>query len=397
MAGVQSVIGASVLLGVAGVGATLVTRRSDIERASAAYFWMMGALGLAAAGVVYSCAGWLTGLLGLPEAAGYLQLLAFILPLSFLTMVPVALLLRLRRFSAHRTVALVGSFSDSTIEVALVLRGWGAWSVVIGQVVGAAASLLTALALAKWLPRYGPSIRVIRSDMATLVARPNQLFTYLHKNMDYWTVARVLGSAPLGAYYISYVLPNIVRLRLSDMFRQVMLPVFSSAGGLRDPAAAYSRAFGMFMLLSVPVLVGLLALAGPIVGVFFGSQWSDAVTPMRIILLATIVDLIIQASGTFAIARRRVRNVAWASGLRALLLVGLLATLVPVGPSTALIATCVLVAAVGSLTFQEITVASPLGIGIRRHLRSLTSVLIPATLMGLGVYLLTRGSGTNAR
>jgi lipopolysaccharide exporter len=390
---VQSIMGVSVLLGVSGIGATLVTRTSGVERAASAYFWFLSLISLAAALTIFSLAAPITELLGIAEAAEYLRVLAFILPISFMTMVPEALLLRLRMFSAYRAVAICGSFTYFAVEIVLVLRGWGVWSVVVGQLSGGIAGLMTALVSARWMPKYGPSFRVVRTDLGNLGGLGlNSVFRYLYTNLDYWAVSRVLGAGPLGAYYIAYVLPSILRLRLADMFRTVMLPLLSGSGGLRHPEIAYGRAFTLFMFISLPSLVGLAVLADPIVAVLFGPQWDSAVVPMRIIIIGTILDLVIQSVATFAVARRRVAGVTWSSGLRVGLTLVALCIVLQVNQSTTAVAMAVVLATAGTLIFQEIYVAKPLGVQLFDQWRSMARITAPTAVMaastGLVVHVL---------
>lgn len=379
---VQSVMGVSALLGVSGVGAALVTRASDVERAASAYFWYLSIIGSAAALAIIGFSGPLTQLLGLSEAEPYLRALSLILPISLMSIVPVALLLRLRKFNAHRAVALLGSFIYFVTEIALVLNGWGVWSVIVGQLSGGVASLVSALFLARWLPRHGLSLSVVKSDMGNVGGLGlNAVFRYLYTNLDYWAVSRLLGAGPLGAYYIAYVLPSILRLRLTDMFRTVMLPVLSGPSGLKHPQAAYLRAVTMLMFVSFPSLAGVAVLAGPIVAVFFGPQWDEAVTPMRLIIVGTMLDLVIQSVATFAVARRRVAGLSWASGIRVLLTLAAFSVVLPISRSTTAVALAVVLATFGALILQEVLVANPLGVGLCHQWRTIARIMGPTFLM----------------
>ncbi len=226
MAVIQSVMGVTVLLAVSGIGATLITRTSHVAEAASSYFWILGSLRLGAAIVISLLAGPLSSLLGVPTAKPFLQVVPFGLPLGLVGMVPDALLLRMRKFGAHRSAAILGSFTYFAIEILLVLRGFGVWSVIAGQMIGTTVSLIAAAALARWAPLSRPSFTVLRSDLRNLGGLGlSRVLEYLYKNVDYWAVGRSLGAGPLGAYYVAYVLPNIVRLRLSDTFRTVMLPL----------------------------------------------------------------------------------------------------------------------------------------------------------------------------
>src|SRR5690606_6962252 len=150
------------------------------------------------------------------------------------------------------------------------------------------------------------SFRQVKEDVG-LVSNMglSSLLTYLGKNADYWAVSGAMGAAPLGIYYIAYVVPNIVRLRLSDVFRQVMPPVLARMPTDTERITSWVRAANVTLALSLPALVGIAAVADPLTRVFFGYQWVHAVGPMRLITIAGVVDVAFYAVSTMALSQRR--------------------------------------------------------------------------------------------
>ena len=139
----------------------------------------------------------------------------------------------------------------------------------------------------------------------------NELVHYVNKNLDYWLVGGLLGAQALGTYYIAYTLPSIVRLRFSSVVRSVLFPVFSRLRGDRDKSQRiYVAAMGLQGAVGIPTMLGLAVVAEPVVHVFFGAQWADAVNPMRWIALAAALDLLStvlpQAAMAFGLMYRNV-------------------------------------------------------------------------------------------
>lgn len=385
----QSLLGAAALVSLAGITAAIVTHVGDIRVKAATYFWTALVLGVVLAGVLSVVAGPLVALLGQPRTGQYVVLLSATIPLSLMTLVPQAVLQRRLQFGRMNLVTILGALGYFVTEVALVLFGWGAWGVIVGQVVGAAVSLVLGLLLAQWFPFCRPDLRVIRDDIG-LVANMglSVFFGYLGKNADYWVVSRFLGGGLLGVYYIAYVLPSIIRVRLSGIFRQVMLPIVARFSDEVAQTSAWAKATRSTYALAFPLMFGIAGVAGPLVAVFFGSQWGEAAGPMRLITLAGVTDLAIGSVSTVAIARRKfVPRSVLIIGLRALLIaVGTVVASLTFGSLIA-VALAVLIASVITLLVQEFTLARPLGIGFRCLGNQPLRLLAASGMMFGGVHL----------
>jgi PST family polysaccharide transporter len=379
---VQSLLGAAALLNLAGITASLVSRKGPVERAAASYFWAALFVGMGVLSLFWLLADPLVRLMAQPDAAQYVRALAVTFPLTLLAMVPQAILQRRMAFTALNTSAVISASLYFGSEIALALAGWGVWAVVIGQIIGAAAALVMSFGASRWVPRHGFHLDEIRQDLGLLGGLgASRLFSYAQKNVDYWVISATIGAVPLGVYYIAYALPNIIRLRLSEVFRTVMLPVVAREPDLAIATVHWQRATTTLLVMGMPALTGLAALAAPLTLLFFGPQWESAVVPMQILAIATVADLLMQAVGTMAVAQRRVARHTAVLGLRAALtaaFVGVAAW--RVGTLTS-VAVAVAAAALVTLSVQELAVSRPLGVGLAPLKRTiLTTCMLCCTM-----------------
>ena len=100
--------------------------------------------------------------------------------------------------------------------------------VIIGMVAQSVVHLVAMAVAARWLPRpvfrWEPVAEDLRLAGGLLV---NNGITYGVRNADYVVVGRLLGPATLGAYYVAYVLPQILRLRATWVAQSVLFPVLA--------------------------------------------------------------------------------------------------------------------------------------------------------------------------
>ncbi len=231
-----------------------------------------------------------------------------------------------------RTIA---EFADvvvrGSVGVGLALAGFGAWSLVIGYLVGTVALDITVWKLVAWRPRFQPKLSHLRemlgfggkisavSLMATAIA-----------NVDYVFIGRVLGAASLGLYTLGFRLPELIILNLSVVMGRVLFPAYSAVD--RDSlnrALLISQRYNM--MFSLPLTIGLVILAHPMVLGLFGEQWRDSIVPMQLLSVYAFMVTIGIPAGTVFKATGRAGVLLILAIVRFVLVVGLIAVVVTRG------------------------------------------------------------------
>lgn len=187
--------------------------------------------------------------------------------------------------------------------IGLALAGAGAWSLILGYVLGTLAMTLTLWASVHWRPR--PAID--RAHLRRLLGFGTALTGVsvagaLLGTVDQLVIGRVLGAAALGLYSVAARLPELAIVNLSMVAGQVLFPAFASLDG-PALARAFLRAMHHMALLALPLAALLGVLAEPAIRVAFGDQWLDAVPVMQVFVLYALVSPITLVCGTVLKAR----------------------------------------------------------------------------------------------
>lgn len=384
----QSILGFATLIALSGVNAAIVTRRTEVQVAASSYFWLALGVGLVGFGVFALTALPVTHVLGQPAAAPYVAVLAISFPLGMLSLVPAAMLQREFRFGWLNASIVASAGSYFALEIFLALLGWGAWAVIVGQVAGSAVGLLVSFAGARWRPAARFSWATVRSDISlTAGLGAGQALTFVQKNADNWAVSSVLGGPTLGIYYVAYVLPNIVRQRLTATLAQVLLPAYAVAESIEETTRLWRRTFRSIAGLGLPMLVGIALVAGPLVHVFFGGQWTGAVAPMRILTASSVIDLLVGSVATVAVIRRNMRRYVVVTSIRALSTTVFAFVAAITWRSTVAVALAVLASALITALVQEFILSRPMGIGLGTVARPLAGYVALTALMACAVVI----------
>lgn len=349
-------------------------------------FWLSTGLGVVTSAAGMAAAGPLSIALGQPDATPFLRALSLLIVVQTLGGVPRALLQREMRFRVLYSVEIAAAAAQATGAIAAAVAGLGAWSLVIGYTLHATVLLFGFWGFVRRLPR----LRFDRRTAADQVRFGAGMWTssmlgYVVRNADFWVVSRVLGSTALGVYYIAYVLPNILRQRLTWVTAEVMLPSFASMqADQRRLAAVYARTLRLHAAVGLPTMAGLAVVSSPTVEVFFGSHWQQAAVPMAVVCLAAAFEFLTQPATQVLIAAGRTRTLVFLQVGRVVVLVPGCFAVVDGGGMTG-VACAVLVSSMLTAWHAQLVCGRLVGTRAAALIRGIWPPFAAATLMGAGL------------
>jgi O-antigen/teichoic acid export membrane protein len=172
--------------------------------------------------------------------------------------------------------------------------GVGGFAIVVGTLLLADA-MTGSIAWAR-LARRGffrratrPSLQLGRRVAAYgLRGQVGGVMSLLNLRLDFILLSALAGPAVLGVYAVASKFAELIRI-LGMALQYVFYPVFAKQGRA-EAAASARRLMPRFGLVSATVLVPLWVAAGFVIPAFYGSDFSSAVTPTRIILFGLALD-----------------------------------------------------------------------------------------------------------
>jgi PST family polysaccharide transporter len=274
-----------------GLGAALIQRREGLDEAAETVFTLNLALGVLLAAAAYAIAPALAGFFHEPQAGPVLRWLALSFPLNALGSVHVVRLQRELDFRRKLIPDLGRSIVKGSTAIVLAVMGHGVWALVIGQLAGALAGSALAWWALAWRPRLRIQGRLVKQLLrfGGAIVALNAL-SVVTDNLAYLFVGRVLGNEALGVYTLAYRLPELLVLNTLWILAGVLFPAYSKVQG--DPEAlrqGFLTSFRYLEVLIVPVCLGLMLAADPLVRVAFGPQWLEAIPILRLLAAFALV------------------------------------------------------------------------------------------------------------
>ena len=345
---------------------------------------------------------WLLGslvgpLVEAPNAGRYLPGLIAAGVLDRLMYVPERVLVRDMRFAALSGARSAGDIAYSVVSVGLAAAGFGAMSIVWGNLARAllrTAFMILSLNWREWIEPSRLKLQTTRELFAFgLPLAVAAVGTFASRRWDYLLVSRFFGPGVAGNYALAYNLADVPAIQVGEQVGDVLFPSFARLDPERRKEALISS-LTLLSLVVFPLAVGLGAVAPTLIRVLLDERWQP-VGPMLVLLSAlSIARPIGWTVAAYLKSRQKPRVVMWIEWLTvAVLLLGV----VTIGRFSPLW-TCVAVGiafGVQALTGLLVVRAAD-GITLRRLVGSVVAPLGACVALALAVVAVRYGAGTES-
>ena len=292
--GVQAIIGIVVLLAAAlleGTFAVPLLQRAEIDPALvSSALWLSVAAAVACMGLLILGAPWIGAAAHAPRLRTPLLLTALILPLRALSSVGVALLERRRDYRAISMASMLGNLVYTVLAIAMALRGYGLWSLVIPTLVqvvleGALNTVRARLPLSTPPSRRGAET-LFQAGAATTLT---QMLNWAGLNSPSLITSNLLGTYVLGFYARAANLQNSALQLSGGPIGRVLVPTFASLQGSPDKLrATFKRFLGAVLPLNALVTMVAVVHAEAIVRLLLGRKWFGAIPIVQVLFLGFV-------------------------------------------------------------------------------------------------------------
>jgi O-antigen/teichoic acid export membrane protein len=239
-------------------------------------------------GVLYVVAPFISDFFHQSQLVSILRVLAWILIINAFAIVPRTVLVRNVDFKTQTRVSVIASLSSGIIGIGMALTGMGVWSLVGQQLSRQFLNTLFLWIYVHWLPAWEFSVASFK-EMFGFGSKLllSGLINTIYLNIYTVIIGRIYNSAILGQYTQADRFSTIFSSNLTSVVQRVSYPVLSSIQD--DPErlrAAYRRVIKTTMLITFACMLGLVAIAKPLIVILIGGKWLPAVQYLQIICFA---------------------------------------------------------------------------------------------------------------
>ena len=209
-----------------------------------------------------------------PLLVEVMRVIGWVLVINALAIIPRTLFVKEVNFKTQTKVSLIASISSGVVGISMALAGMGVWSLVGQQLSRQLLNTLFLWIYCKWRPVWEFSIQSFKElfGFGSKLLLSGLLDT-VFKEIYSLVIGRCYTSAQLGQYTRANQFNQIFSSNLTTVIQRVSYPVLS----------AYRKVIKSTMLISFACMLGLAAVAKPLIILLIGEKWLPAVGFLQII------------------------------------------------------------------------------------------------------------------
>lgn len=215
---------------------------------------------------------------------------AFLLVISSLRIVQNTQLSRALNFKALMIINVASQIIAGVVAIVAAYRGFGVWALVIQHYVSGIIGLVILWILSPWRPRgrwNKESLRYLWGFGSKMLA--SGLLDKIYGNIYPIIIGKLFSAADLGQYTRANGYAAIPSTGLTGVLQQVTFPVLSQIQEdnerLRD---SYRRMLRFSVFLVFPIMIGMAALAHPLVISLVTDKWAECIPYLQIICFSSM-------------------------------------------------------------------------------------------------------------
>ena len=265
------------------------TDANDLDYNTVFYFNLL--IGIILYAVLFFCAPAISSFFHEPVLIPVTRVIGTVLIINAFSIIQRTLLEKRVNFKTQAKISLIASVVSGILGIGMAMKGFGVWSLVGQQV---SKQLLNSIFL--WIYNsWRPAREFSRQSFKELFGFGSKLMissliNTMYKNLYYVIIGKFYSAAQLGQFTRAELFSTVISGNMTSVVQRVSYPVLSSiqneAERLKE---AYRNVIKTSMLVSFASMMGLAAVAKPLILILIGEKWLPAVVFMQIICLGEML------------------------------------------------------------------------------------------------------------
>ena len=226
-----------------------------------------------------------------PILCEVMRVIGLILIINALSIIPYTIFVREINFKTQTIISLIASVGSGVIGVWMAFSGQGVWSLVGQQLGRQCLNTLFLWFFCHWKPTVSFSMTAFK-EMFGFGSKLllSGLLDTIYKDIYYIVIGRCFSSSILGQYNRAKQFSMVFSTNLTTVVQRVSFPVLSS---IQDDSIrlreAYRKVIKSTMLVSFACMLGLAAIAKPLLILLISDKWLPAVYFLQIVCFSNML------------------------------------------------------------------------------------------------------------
>lgn len=277
-----------------GFTSALVQNQQRTEEDFSTAFYFNTAVALVFYALLFIAAPFIATLYKMPILMPVTRVLAFVLPISALGAVNRTKLQIAVDFKTQVKATLSAICLSGLVGILLAYKGFGVWALVAHALLNSLFNTMFLFCLVRWKPLGRFSIASFKKmfDFGSKLLATSLLDVF-YFNMYPLVIGKLFSATDLGFYSRASDFSRLPSTLTTSIATRVTFPVFSQIqNDLNGLFLAYKKYLAVMCGIYAPIILGLCAIAKPLVCVLIGEQWLPAVPLLQILCIACAFDCV---------------------------------------------------------------------------------------------------------
>lgn len=271
-----------------GFGSALIRKVDCTQSDYSTVFFYNLAVGICMYLVLYFSAGAISSFFNEPILKPIVRVVGVGVIINSLTIIQRTILTKNINFKLQAKISFIAALLSGITAIILAYQGFGVWALIIQTL---SFSALTSLMLWLW-NNWKPSLVFSKKSFRELFGFGSKLLISglidtSYKNIYYIIIGKYFSAADLGFYTRASGFKNLPSKSLMGVLSKVTYPVLASIqNDIPRLKANYKRMIRGVMFINFILLLGLGAIAEPMIYTLIGEKWAPSVIYLQIMVFA---------------------------------------------------------------------------------------------------------------
>jgi len=341
-------------------------------------------------GILFFCAPGIAYFYRLPALANIARVYFLTIPIAALGSIQRVIYTINVDFKRLANVTFISAVFSGLVGLILALLGFGVWALVVSTISSSLANSIMLWWRSKWKLSLKLSLASIRSMYAFgFRLMLSGLLNTLYKNLTQLFIGKKFSAADLGLYSRANQFAAFPSSNITAIFSRVTYPVLCNETLKTDDKRlkdAYQKIIKMSMFVVFPLMIGLAAVANPLILILLSDKWHGAIPLLQILSIAmmwypvhalNLNVLMVKGRSDLFLRLEIVKKI-----------IGIVIILITVNISVIVMCYGMVVNSIISLAINSYYTDKLLQYGIGEQLKDIALSLFFSLIMGIAVYFI---------
>ena len=268
-----------------GFSQALIRKKDPSQADYSTVFYFNMIIGVVCFLILFFCAGLISRFFKEPQLKLLVQVLGLSLILNAFTIIQQTILTRRIDFKLQAKISIISSIVSGVVGLGMAFAGYGVWSLVIKTITMYAITSILLWLWNRWKPVLVFSIQSFKelfSFGSNLLI--SGLIDTIYRNVYYLIIGKYFSAQELGYYTRADQFNSLPSSNLTSVIQRVSYPVLSSIKeDIPKLKEAYKKLIRSTMLICFVLMLGMAAIAKPMILTLIGDKWEPCVIYLQML------------------------------------------------------------------------------------------------------------------